>query len=156
MTNCFSRIQHYSYSWPFCYWGKIAFFFFTFYFISTLYIFLYFSILDRIIKYFSKHGISKESNKTSVCKEMFLSLIEGETKPLNDILFPMPVFITVAVFHPKCSQWWEGKLLSISGGTWLRDNCTDAVVYLYCFSIPYSKSKIVSHLPRNAFYFSII
>lgn len=34
MTNCFSRIQHYSYSWPSCYWSKIIYMpenrFFTF------------------------------------------------------------------------------------------------------------------------------
>lgn len=94
MTNCFSRIQHYSYSWPFCYCSKIIYMlenrFFYFYSISTLHIFLYFSILDRIIKYFPNMISLKKATKAVFGKKHFCLRLKGKQKCRMAFYFPCP------------------------------------------------------------------
>lgn len=60
---------------------------------------------------------------------------------LNGVLFPVPVFITASVLHPKCSQRREGKRLSISGGTWPWDSSTNAVVCVV-LTVPIQRAKL--------------
>lgn len=95
MMNCFSKIQRYSYSWPFCYWSKIIYvpencLFFYFYSISTLHIFLYFSILDRIIKYFPNMISLKKATKAVFGKKHFCLWLKGKQKCGVVFYFPCP------------------------------------------------------------------
>lgn len=141
--------QNHLYAW------KYIPFFFDFYSLSTLHICLYFNVLDRIIKYFPNIISLKKATKPLLGQKHFCLWLKGKQ------IHWMAFYFCAHIHYPVCSPprvlpGWEWKLLSISGGKWPGDSCTNAVEPLCCFKIPHWKSRIVSHLPRNAFYFSIV
>lgn len=95
MTNGFSSVQRYSYSWPFCCWSKIIYmsenrFFPHSYSLSTLHICLYFNVLDRIIKYFPNIISLKKATKSLFGQKHFCLWLKGKQNHRMAFYFPCP------------------------------------------------------------------